>query len=442
MAVWSTAYINDLPDSAFLYIAPGGEKDEQGKTVPRSLRYFPVRDASGKVDIPHLRNALARIPQSDLPQDVKERVRRKAEALAREYLTTYQEEEEEVIPLKITEIMESEGDGSINRYRVQLLEPDTVGKGANKRVYPSSMFARNYHLYEGAKAYLDHSYDRQKNRSVKDVVGYYENVAPDGSADLVVVNHRDLIHPLILEQQRSGKELVGLSHHILARSRPEKRGKETVNVVEEIADVRSVDLVTSPAVGGRVKEILEDEEVEMKTVEELKESYPELLAEYRQEVVEELREKIREETEGKVYGTKANQEKKRKELEKRFSELEEAIKDKEARIEELERDREAMRREQLVAEAVKKSGLPPAAGARIIGALEEAYESEEELVAAIDEAIKSEKSYIATIRDSGRTSRPGSSRDAATMVLEEARQVLGEMLGNTEQKDEKEGGGK
>ncbi|MFA7094848.1 MAG: hypothetical protein WC116_10140, partial [Thermovirgaceae bacterium] len=137
MAVWSTAYINDLPDSAFLYIAPGGEKDEQGKTVPRSLRYFPVRDASGKVDIPHLRNALARIPQSDLPQDVKERVRRKAEALAREYLTTYQEEEEEVIPLKITEIMESEGDGSINRYRVQLLEPDTVGKGANKRVYPS-----------------------------------------------------------------------------------------------------------------------------------------------------------------------------------------------------------------------------------------------------------------------------------------------------------------
>lgn len=73
-AVWSTAYINDLPDSAFLYIEPGGEKDDEGKTTPRSLRHFPVHDASGKLDMPHLRNALSRIPQSDLPADVKDRV--------------------------------------------------------------------------------------------------------------------------------------------------------------------------------------------------------------------------------------------------------------------------------------------------------------------------------------------------------------------------------
>ena len=63
LAEWTTAYRNDLPDSAFLYIAPGGEK-EDGKTKPRSLRYFPFKDSEGKVDLPHLRNAIARIPQS------------------------------------------------------------------------------------------------------------------------------------------------------------------------------------------------------------------------------------------------------------------------------------------------------------------------------------------------------------------------------------------
>ncbi len=66
-AVWSTAAVNDLPDSSFLYISPGGQKDDEGKTVPRTLRHFPYKDGEGKIDLPHLRNAIARIPQSDVP---------------------------------------------------------------------------------------------------------------------------------------------------------------------------------------------------------------------------------------------------------------------------------------------------------------------------------------------------------------------------------------
>lgn len=65
-AVWDTAYVNNLPDSAFLYVEPG-EKDGEGKTKPRSKRHFPYKDAGGKVDLPHLRNAIARIPQSNAP---------------------------------------------------------------------------------------------------------------------------------------------------------------------------------------------------------------------------------------------------------------------------------------------------------------------------------------------------------------------------------------
>jgi HK97 family phage prohead protease len=53
----STASKNDLPDSAFAYIEPGGEKDESGKTTPRSKRHFPIHDEA------HIRNALSRIGQ-------------------------------------------------------------------------------------------------------------------------------------------------------------------------------------------------------------------------------------------------------------------------------------------------------------------------------------------------------------------------------------------
>lgn len=60
----SRAEINDLPDSSFLYIEDGGEKDGEDKTVPRSLRHLPVRDSNGAVMLPQLRNALSRLGQS------------------------------------------------------------------------------------------------------------------------------------------------------------------------------------------------------------------------------------------------------------------------------------------------------------------------------------------------------------------------------------------
>jgi HK97 family phage prohead protease len=84
MAEWDASYVNDLPDSAFLLVAPGGHKDAEGKTLPRNLRYFPVRDAAGKVDAAHLRNALGRIPQADTLSAVqRESAMSKAKQLAK-----------------------------------------------------------------------------------------------------------------------------------------------------------------------------------------------------------------------------------------------------------------------------------------------------------------------------------------------------------------------
>lgn len=74
--VWTTAYVNDLPDSAFLLITPGGTKT--GGRTDGAHRFFPYRDATGKIDLPHLKNAGARIPQaSSLTAD------QRAEAMAK-----------------------------------------------------------------------------------------------------------------------------------------------------------------------------------------------------------------------------------------------------------------------------------------------------------------------------------------------------------------------
>lgn len=71
--------INDLPDSDFAYIEPGGRKDEEGKTVPRSLRHFPIHD------IAHTRNSLARLPQSKLPLEAKRKALRKIRQRAKKF---------------------------------------------------------------------------------------------------------------------------------------------------------------------------------------------------------------------------------------------------------------------------------------------------------------------------------------------------------------------
>jgi HK97 family phage prohead protease len=68
-AAMTSASINDLPDSDFAYIESGGAKDSSGRTVPRSLRHFPVHDAA------HTRDALSRAPQSPFGDKAMPKIR-------------------------------------------------------------------------------------------------------------------------------------------------------------------------------------------------------------------------------------------------------------------------------------------------------------------------------------------------------------------------------
>ena len=60
LAVWTRAFINDLPNSSFAAVE---ECYTGGDTTNKNARHLPFKDASGKVDMPHLRNALARLNQ-------------------------------------------------------------------------------------------------------------------------------------------------------------------------------------------------------------------------------------------------------------------------------------------------------------------------------------------------------------------------------------------
>lgn len=122
MAEWSTADVNDLPDASFLFVESGGEKDEEGKTKPRSLRHFPYKDKHGKVDPAHAQNAIARIPQSNAPglsADKKQALQDKARRLlgidtekavtmgAREQLSTIQSMLASIVGTQKCEVMKA-----------------------------------------------------------------------------------------------------------------------------------------------------------------------------------------------------------------------------------------------------------------------------------------------------------------------------------------------
>jgi len=69
-ATWTTAYINTLEDNCFAVVEDTGKKDDEGRTIPKTARHLPhhakgngASGTGGTVDLPHLRNALARMNQ-------------------------------------------------------------------------------------------------------------------------------------------------------------------------------------------------------------------------------------------------------------------------------------------------------------------------------------------------------------------------------------------
>jgi len=146
LAEWTTAFINTLPDTAFLYIAPGGEKDDDGKTQPRSLRYFPYRDASGEIDLPHLRNAIAQSPKADLARDVIAKVQAKGRSMLEKAREDMAEDEDEK--------KEDEKEEKKEKKSKQPFGP-SLGNPASRRYYSDACASAPVALADGGPKWVE-----------------------------------------------------------------------------------------------------------------------------------------------------------------------------------------------------------------------------------------------------------------------------------------------
>jgi hypothetical protein len=190
-------------------------------------------------------------------------------------------------------LIEAVTDSDGSKWGAVLIE---AGMSANKHLYRPDVLRGAVPLFEGIKAYVDHPGvgDRQAKvlpeRSVRDIGGWFQEVSANDKGDIIgtftVAESQPWLKNLLLQQFREGKQLVGFS--ILADGKT-KLMKENGNMywlVESIDSAKSCDIVTDPAAGGRIKELIEADRKEVEQImafeslnlEELKASRPDLVA--------------------------------------------------------------------------------------------------------------------------------------------------------------------
>jgi hypothetical protein len=259
-AVWTTAFINDLPDSSFAIVLPGGEKDEDGKTTPRSLRKLPYKGADGEVDVAHLRNALARLSQTDgLTDEQRTEVGRQLKAAAREHLPDYQEESMEIVgefhPL-VEKAVHSD-----NTVPVKVIGP---GWGSSGYYSPEVLERDGPKVFgPGTKMYWDHPTQSEAaerpERSLRDLAGELVDGASyqaEGPAGPGLYAKAKVFEPFRAAVDELAPH-IGVS--IRARGTVEAGEAEgkSGHLVTSITDAQSVDFVTVPGAGGKVLELFE-----------------------------------------------------------------------------------------------------------------------------------------------------------------------------------------
>ena len=139
--------------------------------------------------------------------------------------------------------------------RVTVIRP---GWSLNDRYYPKEVLAASADKLEHARAFANHAglLDNPE-RSVRDQIGYYDDVsvADDGriQARLNLVGDaaaKDHIKAWAKESITAGKPLMGISIAAIGKSKRAQREGRRGQVVTEITDYFSADVVTRPAAGG------------------------------------------------------------------------------------------------------------------------------------------------------------------------------------------------
>ena len=177
---------------------------------------------------------------------------------------------ERVAPSATVDLHETQGrlleaaEKTGSTWRVLLIRAGTSGNGIH---YSPEVLQEAVPLFEGVKAYADHpSRDEMRSRperSIRDVVGWYDRVAYDDAhagiaADFHVLESADWLRTMLRSAWDAGKgDLLGFS--INAAGTKSGKRKDGGALLEAIVSVTSTDVVTTPGAGGRLLGMLESE---------------------------------------------------------------------------------------------------------------------------------------------------------------------------------------
>jgi hypothetical protein len=123
--------------------------------------------------------------------------------------------------------------------------------------WPREVCARDAQAFQHRPSHSDHVSEaqlREVGHSIRDLIGWIENPVP-GDAALLGELHLlepEVWAPKLRAIQKAPPGVAGMSLDALVAVKPTKRNGRTIQRVEQIARVLSVDLVSGPAGGGRI----------------------------------------------------------------------------------------------------------------------------------------------------------------------------------------------
>lgn len=302
-------------------------------------------------------------------------------------------------------ILEASGNKG-TEWEVVLIAP---GISKNRTFYSDETLLKAQNLFEGVSCFADHSASDQ-SRSVKDVVGWYDNVKFREGYGVTATFHALESTPWFLgpfkeAYERGKQDLIGFSINGEGTRRMGKHNGSLAYFVESIDRIDSVDAVISPSAGGKVVRLVaseQEEELQMLdnlSLDELKAARPDLVEALTKETKEEKEEvkettDIQEETkkEEDTENTTMREQEKDNEMSEKLQEEIESLKEDYKRLQE---EAAIARTQARVQEMLSTSPLPKAVHAKIAKKFDGKSATKEE----IQEEIDGQKEVISALFD-------------------------------------------
>lgn len=149
-----------------------------------------------------------------------------------------------------------------------LIIKEGMGNQVDNHFYSRELLQKIAKMFEGVKAYADHPSKSEESdrpeRSIKDIVGYYHSpkfveVGGRGAISAILkINDGssydwawDLVKEAVSYSGKfKDKDLVGISINAFGNSHPVEMKDQLVNVVDDLTEVQSADIVTQAGAGG------------------------------------------------------------------------------------------------------------------------------------------------------------------------------------------------